>query len=56
MSSRNSKRFKLMEFIKTDGIVFQRAQLFSKAESDYYYDLGRVSLDAHGANLIADLM
>lgn len=56
MSSRNERRFKLMEFIKTHGIVFQHVQLFSKIESDYYYDLRKVSLDGYGASLIADLM
>lgn len=45
-----------MEFIKIHGIVFQHVQLFSKVESDYYYDLRKVSLDPNGISLIVELL
>lgn len=54
--SNNAKRLKLMEFIKTHGIVFKHVQLFSKVETDYYYDLRKISLNPYGIDLIADLL
>jgi orotate phosphoribosyltransferase len=50
----SSKRgmLELFEYIKSNGIVFEHVRLFSGIESDYYYDLRRVSLHPDGVNLI----
>jgi orotate phosphoribosyltransferase len=45
-----------MDFIKEHGIVFNHVTLSSTKESEYYYDLRRVSLHPDGAHLLADLL
>lgn len=54
VSSRNSTKFKLFEFIKNNAIIFEHVRLHSNVETDYYYDLRRVSLHPKGINLIVD--
>ena len=43
----------LYEYIRNNGIVFERVRLFSGVESDYYYDLRKVSHHPYGLRLIA---
>jgi len=50
--SSNKMRLELFEYIKDNGIVFGPVRLYSNVESNYYYDLRRVSLNPYGLNLI----
>lgn len=43
----------LYDYIKNNGIVFEHVRLSSGVESDYYYDLRKVSHHPHGLRLIA---
>jgi orotate phosphoribosyltransferase len=52
MPSSERSRRELFEFVKNNGIVFGPVTLYSKIESNYYYDLRRVSLAPEGLNLI----
>lgn len=52
LPSSNRMRLELFEYIKENGIVFGPVRLFSNVESNYYYDLRRVSLDPDGISLI----
>lgn len=45
-------RLELFEYIKENGIVFGPVRLFSNVESNYYYDLRRISLDPEGLGLV----
>ncbi|MGH9987701.1 MAG: hypothetical protein ACRD8W_27480, partial [Nitrososphaeraceae archaeon] len=45
-------RLELFEYIKKHGIVFEHVRLYSGIETDYYYDLRRVSNDPYGLSLI----
>jgi orotate phosphoribosyltransferase len=52
----NSKKLRLMEFIKRQGIVFEHVKLSSNLETDYYYDIKRVALHPKGIDLLAELL
>lgn len=52
----DSKRLKLLEFIKKYGIVFEHVKLSSNVETDYYYDIKRVALHPKGIDLLAELL
>jgi orotate phosphoribosyltransferase len=46
-------RLELFEYIKNKGIVFEHVTLYSGVETDYYYDIRRVSLHPYGLSMIA---
>ena len=52
----DSKRLKLLEFIKKYGIIFEHVKLSSNVETDYYYDIKRVALHPKGIDLLAELL
>lgn len=52
----NRKTPRLIEFIKKYGIVFNHVKLSSNIETDYYYDLKKVSFHPTGANLLGELL
>ena len=45
-----------MEIIKEIGIVFRHVKLFSKIESDYYYDIKNVGFQPEGLHLLGELL
>ena len=56
ISNYKDNKQKLKEIIKEKGIVFQHVTLSSKIESNYYYDLKKVSFDPKGSSLIGELL
>jgi len=54
MPSSKRGRLELFEYIKNNGIAFEHVRLFSGVETDYYYDIRRVSLHPYGLSLIVD--
>ncbi|MGH9974642.1 MAG: orotate phosphoribosyltransferase [Nitrososphaeraceae archaeon] len=52
--SKRGRYAELFGFIKNNAIVFEHVRLYSNVESDYYYDLRRVSLHPKGINLVVD--
>jgi orotate phosphoribosyltransferase len=53
LPSNKGGRLELFEYIKNYGIIFEHVRLFSGIESDYYYDLRKVSHHPYGLRLIA---
>jgi orotate phosphoribosyltransferase len=45
-----------MDLIKKTGIVFRHVKLFSKVESEYYYDIKNVGFQSEGIHLLGDLL
>ena len=50
------KKLALMDLIKEKGIVFKRVTLFSKLESEYYYDVKNVEFQPEGIHLLGELL
>src|SRR5215203_4740592 len=47
---------RLMDLIKKTGIVFKHVKLFSKVESEYYYDIKNVEFQPEGIHLLGELL
>jgi len=45
-----------MDLIKKTGIVFRHVKLFSKLESQYYYDIKNVEFQPEGIHLLGELL
>lgn len=45
-----------MDLIKKTGIVFRHVKLFSKLESEYYYDIKNVEFQPEGIHLLGELL
>jgi orotate phosphoribosyltransferase len=45
-----------MDLIKKTGIVFRHVKLFSKVESEYYYDIKNVGFQSEGIHLLGELL
>ena len=57
MSLDNSNtKSRLMDLIKKTGIVFRHVKLFSKLESEYYYDIKNVEFQPEGIHLLGELL
>jgi orotate phosphoribosyltransferase len=54
--TRDNSRLKLFEYIKNNAIIFEHVKLYSKVETDYYYDLRRVSLHPEGIKLLSEVL
>ena len=56
MSLDNSNtKSRLMDLIKKTGIVFRHVKLFSKVESEYYYDIKNVGFQPEGIHLLGEI-
>ncbi|CAN5542718.1 hypothetical protein BH18THE2_BH18THE2_28290 [soil metagenome] len=51
MPFNDNKKLVLMDLIKEKGIVIKHVTLFSKVESEYYYDLKNVEFQPEGIHL-----
>jgi orotate phosphoribosyltransferase len=56
MSLNDAKKLRLMDLIKKTGIVFRHVKLFSRIESDYYYDIKNVGFQPEGLHLLGELL
>jgi orotate phosphoribosyltransferase len=56
MSLNDTKKLRLMDLIKETGIVFRHVKLFSRIESDYYYDIKNVGFQPEGLHLLGELL
>jgi orotate phosphoribosyltransferase len=56
MPLNGNKKLALTDLIKEKGIVFKHVKLFSKVESEYYYDIKNVEFQPEGIHLLGELL
>lgn len=56
MALNDNNKLVLMDLIKEKGIVFKHVKLFSKIESEYYYDIKNVEFQPEGIHLLGELL